>query len=191
MRASALIVTTVLLSSCGKPAPDPAPERSAAESAKAGPTPSTPPAIDPERLAAKASPDPCRLVDPADVQTVVGLPAPPTAERGTATGPDRSYCRYGWTEDDQARHVDVAWGTALQGDRAKIAKGMELARKDLKERRVQPIEIPGALLATWGDQWLTVYANDQQVLWVIMEASGRTPRDGRNLAAALAAHAVQ
>lgn len=175
--------------SCTNDAPKDAgtvPAKAAAPASSAAP-----PLIDPARLAAKASPDPCGLVDPAALQPVLGLTEPPTATRGEATGPTRASCRYAWTQSGMPHHVEVAWATALQDDREEIAKGITLARTDLELGRVQELEIPGAVLATWGEQWLTVYANDVQVFWVVMEDSGTVPRDARNLAAAIAALAVQ
>lgn len=191
MRSACTIVALLLGLACTTEEPaSPAPAQPEAE-APAAPRAATPPPIDPEHLAAKATPDPCAMVDATAVQTVLGLTLPPTTTRGTATGPQRSYCRYAWNDGETPRHLDVAWATALQDDRAKIAEGLALARQDLQARRSQELMVPGAVLATWSEQWLTVYANDQQVFWVIVDAAGKSPRDARNLAAAIAAHAVR
>jgi len=182
MRALPIVIASLLMISCGK---DPAPEK---PGANAGQT--TPPAIDPEHLAAKIDPDPCGLIDAARIQALLGLAAEPDTHSGNASKPERAYCRYAWRSGEDERYVEVAWASALADQPEKIAKGRALAQEDLAERRVQEIEVPGALLSTWGEHWLTVYANDRQVFWVVMSETGKTARDARSLAAAIAANIV-
>ena len=61
----------------------------------------------------------------------------------------------------------------------------------MAERRLQPAEVAGAVLATWGEHWLTVYANDRQVFWVITDKAGRSALEARTLATAIANEVVR
>lgn len=138
----------------------------------------------PQVLEAKYAAGACGLVSAAAVQKALGLAQAPTTEAGTADKPSRAYCRFSWTADDQPRHLDVAWASSLAGNAEKISKGKALADEDVAQRRLQSVDLPGVWLSTWGEGWLTIYANDSQVVWVIMDDAGLTARAGK--AAALA-----
>ncbi len=164
------------------PAPTPAPAGNEAK----GQTPPT--FIDPAVLAAKLEPSVCAMITAPQVQALLGLAEPPATDSGTATAPPRTHCRYRWTDaDGESRFVEVAWAHSLADQPDKVARGLALMRADITKRRLQQIELPGTLLASWGEGWLTVYANEYQVFWVVMDDAGKTPRESKNLAAAIAA----
>lgn len=195
VRAATSLGLALLLTACGKAPADAAANAEADSPAKDGADAASAPSgeagLAPALLQGKFDRGACSLTNAQAVQAALALPSAPSEASGTADKPTRAYCRYSWDEDGQPRHLDVAWATALQDKTDTIAKGRGIAEQDVAERRLQGVEVPGVSLATWGEQWLTVYANDRQVFWVVMEGSGKTPRDGRAAATAVAQHVVK
>ncbi|MEM7156389.1 MAG: hypothetical protein AAF799_26285 [Myxococcota bacterium] len=198
MRSLPLLAAAALLFGCSQDSkrdgakPEPKDESAAAEpSAGADANAGDKSGIDPEHLAAKLEPDACAMLSAGAAQKILGLSTPPTTEAGTAEKPTRARCLYRWTDEGGERAIEIAWASALQDQADKITKGMGLARKDVAERRLQPAEVEGVRLATWGEHWLTVYANERQAFWVITEKSGRNALEARTLATALANEVVR
>ncbi len=179
------MISVLLLGACkGEPSSPTAATKEAAP--QAAPEAVPPTAIEPAVLAAKVDPTPCGMIDATQVQALLGLPSPPETTSATATAPPRTHCRYGWADGQTQHYIEVAWAHALAGKPDKIAEGLRLTRDDIAEKRLQSIALPGVALASWGEGWLTVYPNDAQLFWVIMDEAGKRPREAKNLAAAIA-----